>query len=219
MPAHFGSLSQQSVQSDFLSMLEKDRASKDQYYLVHFLYPHYHYYQNRDCRIKPRFDDWGDIGEFGDSLASNPDLRIQGDERQLLYLDYFEQFECFTKVLDGLLAKVLSDYPDATVILHGDHSSRISTRHIRDNSASGFPFLDQQNYSDLYPTLFALKYPGNVPGIMNCRISLLEFAQHFFRGQVGAMGEKTSIIADQLFAGIEACVDQLPTLVSLHAPQ
>jgi hypothetical protein len=216
MPATLSSLAQQSVHSNFIARLEKDLSSSDQYYLVYFPYPHHYYYQDRDCRIKPLFDDWGDIGPWRNSSDEKRGLRIQDDERQVLYQDYFEQFECFTKVLDGLLDQVLNAHPDATMIIHGDHSSRISTRHIDDKSVEAFSYPDQQNFNDLYPTLFAVKYPGNVPGIIDCRISLVEFAQHFFQGQVGAMGEKTRIIADRLFPGSEACVGQLPTLSSLH---
>jgi hypothetical protein len=212
MPLHFGSLSQLSVQTDFVAKLEEGLNSKDQYYLVHFLYPHHNYYQESDCKIKSRFSDWRNIGKWGVAIAKTQELRIQSDERQVLYQAYFEQFECFTKVLDSLLNKVLDAYPDAIVILHGDHSSRISTRHIRDYYTVDFPLLDQQNFNDLYSTLLAVKYPGNVPGIIDCRISLVEFAQHFFRGQVSEMAENTKIIANRLFADSEECFDLLPTL-------
>jgi hypothetical protein len=215
-PAHFESVSVQSVQSDFIARLAADAPGKDQYYLLHFLYPHHPYLQKGDCQIKLRFDDWGGIGRWGNSSEEKQDLRIQKDERESLYQNYFEQYECFTKVLDGVLDQLLRAYPDAIVIVHGDHSSRISTRHINDYSVESFSYLDQQNYSDLYPTLLAMKYSGNMPGIVDCRISLIEFAQHFFQGQVGALGEKTKIIADRLFADSDTCIDQLPTLSSLR---
>ena len=125
---------------------------------------------------------------------------------------YLDQYECFIQELDRFLSELEIAHPNSIVILHGDHGSRISTRHINDDKFYQLEPLNPQNYRDLYPTMLALKHPDAVPGTIDCRISLVEFAQHFFRGGTNAQGEKTRKIAMELFEDIPDCADQLPTI-------
>lgn len=60
--------------------------------------------------------------------------------------------------------------------------------------------------------MLALKYLGAVPATINCRVSLVEVAQHLYRRGINAHGEKTRNIETEFFEDLPDCVNPLPTM-------
>ncbi len=204
IPIHLGSLAEKSTTEALIKQYQLDSGG-NQYYFVHFLYPHHDFFQTGECKTKPNFDEWGDIGPFSKSSKDNNLIRISSQQREKAYQAYYSQYKCFIKKLDALLTDIFKHYPDASIIIHGDHSSRISTKHINDGLKSNFELLNKQNLLDLYPTLLAFKDQNNEPGLLDCTISLLEFLQHAFLNKRERASLISLIIRENLFPNNPVC--------------
>jgi hypothetical protein len=123
-------------------------------YIVHLLIPHDGYLYKSDCTL-------ADPAEWG---AAVRDHGVSAEMRAELYRLYLKQLTCANIVIKRLFddLKRSGVYDEATIIVHGDHGSRIGERaHILDSP----PTLTQQDLRDHYSTLLAIKTPSTVPAL------------------------------------------------------
>ena len=143
-------------------------------YIVHVLIPHFGYLYADDCALLDP-SQW-ERERFGEDQAYSPAERIS------LYRRYLSQLACATRQMDLLFAELkrLGVYDEATIIVHGDHGSRIAEK----------PFLTEmpqtlngQDMIDHFATLLAIKAPGVAAGIRAEPAALQHvFAETFLGG-------------------------------------
>jgi len=118
-------------------------------HFAHLLLPHSPYVFDRDCSLRTPPFDW--LSHRSLHRKSNS---AAGRERR--YDQYFAQVRCTLRHLrtlfDGL--KEAGKWADTTIILHGDHGSRIYETAPR---AKNRQHLTAQDLTDGYSTLFAVK--------------------------------------------------------------
>lgn len=125
-------------------------------YFAHLLIPHGPYAYDRSCRLRPDVTNW---------LSNRPPFRRENSERErgLSYAAYFGQLRCMQvklqQLFDGLRAT--GRFDAATIIVHGDHGSRIHRVAAR---AQNLDRLKPRDYFDGFATLFAAKAPAMPAG-------------------------------------------------------
>lgn len=125
-------------------------------YFAHLLIPHGPYAYDRGCGLRGDFSTW---------LSNHPPYRRASNEQERAqrYAAYFEQLRCvqvkLRELSDALEAAGL--YNDTTIIVHGDHGSRI---HVVPARAETLDRLEPRDYLDGFSTLFAAKAPALGPG-------------------------------------------------------
>lgn len=143
-------------------------------YIVHLLTPHFGYLYEDDCTLRDP-SEWQREG-YGE------DERYSAAERQEMYGRYLAQVVCASRQMDELFAqlKELGVYDEATIIVHGDHGSRIGERPY---IIAHPKLLTQQDLLDHYATLLAIKAPGIAPGLRGEPVALQRvFAETFLGG-------------------------------------
>ena len=128
-------------------------------FFAHLLWPHDPYILGRECRMNPMVEEWS---YTGDPSLPWPQKNSPESWRQN-YQRYVDQVFCLHREL-GTLLRVLretSTFEDATVILHGDHGSRIVK--FPPNYAN-LDRLDRDDFIDGFSTFFAVHVPGLAPG-------------------------------------------------------
>jgi hypothetical protein len=125
-------------------------------YVVHLLLPHSGYVYRKDCSLGDPAE-WRS-GPTGDNHQYSP------ADRAGLYRLYLAQLACTAGRLEAILDQLrgLGVYDEATVIVHGDHGSRIGERPHLHTPADRFT---ERDILDHYATLFAVKAPGVQPGV------------------------------------------------------
>ena len=143
-------------------------------YIVHLVIPHYGYLYSDDCTLLDP-SEW-QRENYGE------DERYTVAEREGLYRRYLAQVVCAEKQMDALFVqlKALGIYNEATIVIHGDHGSRIGERPY---VIAKPDLLTGQDISDHYATLLAIKTPGITPGITDEPVALQNiFAKTFLGG-------------------------------------
>ena len=145
--------------SEALAQFEADvdRAPRGVAYIVHLLMPHFGYMFRGDCSLAdPK--EWGTLEPIDVEVLSTPDERA---ERYRLYLP---QLLCTQTRLAALFERLkrLGVYDSATIIVHGDHGSRIAERPFRYLPAE---MLSDRDLLDHFSTLLAVKGPNIAPGL------------------------------------------------------
>lgn len=130
-----------------------ERVPRGTHVYAHFLVPHAPYLLSQACAV-------GGTVSTGYSLASQvPDKSARRSVRLRHYSDYLDQVACVGRKVDELLDRLegIETFRDATIVIHGDHGSRIS---------NGFQWedLEPRDLIDNYATYFAIKTPGLQPG-------------------------------------------------------
>ena len=142
-----------------LERLRSDVASgsRGRLFLAHLEIPHFPYVYDEECRLKPRTPLWQR------PASDRPGLTGPEERRRELYRAYFRQVECLTRKLDGLFASLegSGDLRDATVVVLGDHGSRLGAR---EPTASNLGALTEADLVDFHAALFACRGPGIEPG-------------------------------------------------------
>jgi len=143
-------------------------------YIVHLLIPHFGYLYDEHCKLLDP-SEW-EREDFGDDQAYTPAERIA------LYHSYLRQLICANREMESLFAylKELGVYDEATIIIHGDHGSRLGER----NYITATPeTLTVQDKIDHYAPLLAIKAPGIEPGLRDAPEALQNvFAKTFLGG-------------------------------------
>lgn len=166
-----------------------------QAYVAHLLIPHDPFMLEEDCEFSSRFGDWADRKSplWWLSVPADP------ARQRFRYQAYFKQVRCLNRRLAALfeildrrgLAK------QATVIIHGDHGSLItSLEPINLNSAA----LSSLDIISSYSTLFAVKAPDLAPGLDREFSSI----QGLFARQV--MGLSDFVDHDDIFLKLDSGV-------------
>jgi hypothetical protein len=140
-------------------------------YFVHVMLPHYDYMYDSVCSLADPADWQTQPGHDDDAIATSM-------ERRAAYRLYLGQLICTERYVARLLEQLkrLGVYEDATIIVHGDHGSRIAER-------TGHAPAETMTYRDLldhFSTLLAIKTPGAEPGIQEDPVSLQQVFREKF---------------------------------------
>jgi hypothetical protein len=143
----------------------------------HLMLPHDPYVWDRQCRIRP------DSRQWMNRRPGHTDLTTLGtpEYRKKAYADYFDQVHCVVQLLDNIFTSMNEAglLRDATVIVHGDHGSRIT---IRDPIIAYRDQATKSDYIDSFSTLFAIRTPELEPGYSPELQPLPNlFAEHIFK--------------------------------------
>jgi len=168
------------------------RGASGTVFFAHLLLPHYPYVFRSDCRVHDKLSNWW---ARKDDAAVAP-LNNSSDSRDARYERYFLQLRC----QQGMLAQILEALREAgvletaTIVLHGDHGSRIS---MYDPLAELQDDLSHADIVDHYSTMFAIKAPDVEPGyteeltpLQNLLVPLVQQAPPVEQHQVYLMGER-----------------------------
>ncbi|MGH6922685.1 MAG: hypothetical protein ACRED5_02850 [Propylenella sp.] len=141
-------------------------------YVVHLLLPHYGYLYHADCSL-------ADPGEWGNQPGRDAPLELSTQaERRAAYRIYFDQLVCTQRQMAALFDRLkrLGVYDEATIIVHGDHGSRIAERTVHMPTDS----LTERDLLDHFTTLLAIKAPGVEAGVEEAPVGLQQiFAERF----------------------------------------
>ncbi len=126
---------------------------------AHLLSPHYSYVYGAECGLKADIDTWSNRAlpfRRQDEAINTTGSRIER------YQAYFAQVRCMKRQLQGLFdsLRAAGRYDEATIIIHGDHGSRIS---IWNPEVAVGERLSDRDIIDNYATLYAIKRPGLAP--------------------------------------------------------
>jgi hypothetical protein len=132
---------------------------------------------DQDCKVRADPLTWT---SFGDLDISTGALNSAAS-RELRYIDYFAQVRCLHSALrrffEGLME--IGAFEDATIIVHGDHGSRIAR--IAPLTTTPQPLSDE-DMADMYSVLFAVRSPSLAPGYRQDLVSLQALFREMFLG-------------------------------------
>ena len=127
-------------------------------FFAHLMLPHQPYFLTPDCRVRD-FRDWYNRKLYHDDLnkLSSKQFRAEAYQR------YFEQTTCLLGILDDLFGAMREQgiFDNATIIVHGDHGSRIT---VHDPVFENDGRLSPRDLIDAYSALFAIRIPGVAGG-------------------------------------------------------
>ena len=146
-------------------------------YFAHLLIPHGTHILDQDCKIRTDPLTWT---SFGDLDLLTGDLNSAAS-REARYINYFAQVRClqtaFRRFLEGL--KEIGVFEDATIVVHGDHGSRIAR--VAPLTTTPQPLSDE-DLADMYSVLFAVRLPSLAPGYRQDLVSLQALFRELFLG-------------------------------------
>lgn len=141
-----------------LERLTRDIAKgrRGEAFFAHLLTPHYPYAYEADCRLRSPVSEWR--LRYDENRKNSPASRRQS------YAQYVQQIGCVLKRLSAIFEgmKSAGTYDRATIVIHGDHGSRIA---LSDPGTVAASQMTAADFSDAYSTLFAVKLPGVDGGI------------------------------------------------------
>lgn len=155
-------------------------------FFAHLLMPHYPYVYTADCKVRTPVSSW----RLRAGRENTSSTRLQR------YADYFEQVRCTLRKLDALFEtmKRAGLYENATIVIHGDHGSRINMEQPTATEAVDMPVND---FLDGYSTLFVLKRASVSPGVDRRALSLPQLLSFAATGNDDALSANRK---KQLFA-------------------
>jgi hypothetical protein len=179
-------------------------------FFAHLLMPHNPYVYDANCAILSPVSTW--------KLRYNENLLNTQKSRRQRYNAYFGQIRCTMKKLEPLFAMLRANqrFNRATIIIHGDHGSRI-TRILP--SKKNLSSMTYKNYLDNYSTLFAIKAPWMTPeflvgmGIKTKMLSLsqiINFVVYRKRENLTIPKSPTAYVIDDRGGYIETIIPPAP---------
>ena len=166
------------------------RAPRGSHVFAHFMVPHAPYLLTSECVVSGTFE----AGYYlVDRFEAGP---RRENARQRFYEDYLNQVRCVQQKLDEFLVALtdVESLSDATIVIHGDHGSRISAGNRLDDYTA-------RDFVDNYGTYFAVRTPAVTPGI-DCRF--LSLPQVFRRSLGAAAPAESGIAPDPVFVQTRA---------------
>jgi hypothetical protein len=158
---------------------------------AHLLTPHTPFVWNENCEFQSR-----SVPPHYSMMAKNPKPKHTWQEFERRHQElYYAQTLCTYRQLDLLFEALDASgrFDDATVIVHGDHGSRISRSQ----------YIEHMSADDLianHATLFAVKKPGVQPGYDLEFVSLHDvFARHVALNRGHPRGDK--VVVESLKTG------------------
>ena len=161
--APFTTLGEFNKNIDFLSEGKKGNA-----YFIHLLLPHFHWFLDEQCSY--RIKEWEFLKRNTTSNIKSSPLWFRensvsagkdySSDRNGAYRGYLKQVKCTHKVLDNLLEKINSnpETKDSTIIIQGDHGSRIVPLYPFIKSADQ---LTNEDYIQSFSTFFVVRGPNH----------------------------------------------------------
>lgn len=118
---------------------------------AHLLTPHYPYVYDKSCQLRASVANWLDRNSTKPIAAENNKIT-----REVRYSRYFEQITCLYSELSEMLQSFekAGKMDDLTIIMHGDHGSRIG---LNDPSDKSVDSLKRNDLVDYYSTLWAVR--------------------------------------------------------------
>ena len=149
-------------------------------FFAHLLLPHYPYLFDRRCELRSSMSDWSTnrIAATESFVYNTAESRAQKYER------YAEQTRCALTLIEDLLDDLGSRglLEDATIVINGDHGSRIPVR-FPTGMALSTGLLTDSDFSDTFSTLYAIRAPGIASGYDEAPRSLVELLNHHVGGE------------------------------------
>lgn len=144
-------------------------------FIVHILLPHEGYLYGPDCTLLPP-DKWGKL-----YIPGHRDAKWIKALRAKNYRHYLDQMACTNLRMKRLFQQLRRQgvYEETTIIIHGDHGSRITSRNPRDAFSKD---ISDGEIVDLYATHLAIKTPDGASGRQSASIAIQHvFADRFLR--------------------------------------
>ena len=161
-------------------------------YFVHLIMPHAPYILDDACR---------DTGASGEAYYQLHELhgltppaldakRVEG------YRHYLPQYRCLAGRLDRVIARLdsLPAFAGATIVLHGDHGSRISAGRYAED-------VSDRDIIDNYSAFFAIRRPGVDAGIDERSASVQGLIAEFFGAEDEAAAAEATVAIDSRTSG------------------
>ncbi len=138
-------------------------------FFVHLMLPHYAYLFDRECRVRSDIDTWVNVG----NLSSRSNEFNTEEERTTKYGFYFAQVRCLMSSLNALFQEIerMGALDGATIIVHGDHGSRLARKPFR---LVDLAELTESDMTDLFSTFFAIRVQDGPVGSIPEQTSLQE---------------------------------------------
>lgn len=167
-------------------------------YFAHLLSPHAPYLLDAACAPGQGWDLPYNLG--GEGLSG---VALNG-ARASHYSAYFKQMTCLLGKLDVLLTRLSDDpaFRHATIVLHGDHGSRISGSRFAET-------VTERDLVDNHSTLYAIRAPGVEAGYDLRRVSVQQLTAEYFGGHSRPVADDLSLVIDSKQEG-EAVVLRMP---------
>jgi hypothetical protein len=142
---------------------------------AHLLVPHAPYLLSESCVVGGAYD----VGYF--LKERYPDAEQREAARRTFFESYFSQVRCVVSKLDELMQAIEAEpvFADATIVIHGDHGSRISSGYLADD-------LSPRDFVDNYAAFFATRGPSVPPGVDCSFLSLPEAFRRAVRGEASS---------------------------------
>jgi hypothetical protein len=167
---------------DVLDRISDDvaRHPRGHAFFAHLLLPHYPYVFDRRCELRPSTSDWLT------NRISSTDVLVYNTaaSREQKYERYAEQTRCLLTLIDDLLDDLESRglLDDATIVIHGDHGSRIPV-HYPSGLTLSSGVLTDSDFSDTFSTLYAIHAPGVTAGYDQTPRSIVDLLDHHLGGE------------------------------------
>jgi hypothetical protein len=182
------------------------------------LLPHYPYVFTADCDLKPTAE-WKNRN--ADPDPDTPDTRA---DRYRLYM---QQVQCSQRLLFKFMDALGQNewFREATVLVHGDHGSRISLQ--GETGADGVGELAQSNDRDWHGSLIALRHPGSAGARIDRPVVLDELFSQLLKNDfagidvegVAAASAKSGAMQVALAASVaNPCTASQPSPIELTGP-
>jgi hypothetical protein len=146
-------------------------------YFAHLMIPHVTHMLDRDCKVRADPLTWTSYGDL-DIPTGVLNSRVSREAR---YIGYFAQVRCLHSALRRFLEGLqeIGVFDDATIVVHGDHGSRIA--HIAPLTTTPRPLSDE-DLADMYSVLFAVRSPSLASGYRPDLVSLQALFREMFLG-------------------------------------
>jgi Sulfatase len=151
------------------------RAPRGTHIFAHFMAPHSPYLLTPGCVVSGKFD----AGYYLHDRYQTEAERLEARGRY--YATYLMQVACVQRKLSELMDAISSEdtFRDATIIVHGDHGSRISAGNLIED-------YQPRDFIDNYAAYFAVREPGVEPGV-DCRFLALSQVLRRYLGATDAL--------------------------------
>ena len=158
---------------------------------AHILLPHDPYIFDRDCRLKTDFQTWRphESALWWHRVKSDPQRRLAR------YEEYYKQVLCLHKKL-GTLLDVLAErgvLDEATIIVHGDHGSRIS---LIEPISGNEDLIVPRDVVDSVSALYAVRSPNIIPDVVEGQQSIQALFAAFALGKTNIQDNKDFYLKD-----------------------